>query len=206
MPSLSRLSTSVDTTASVVEEGARNLGLPAASADLLLLHAPAFFDFRHRRGIYFPFLGTSGDVSITPLYAHIPIDFKTLHRLLEERGHRVKFASLSSIMPRYPRSGINRLIDAFDARLIGIDLQWMVHVQESLALTNRIKVRHTTVPVIFESVSSILYANELVPYIFVEKLMRGYDTRAPMAGLLDARKAGMRFGGILNPLWVSVDG
>jgi hypothetical protein len=46
--------------------------LPALSADLLLLHAPAFFDFRNRRDIYFPFLGTSGDVPITPLYEYSP--------------------------------------------------------------------------------------------------------------------------------------
>jgi hypothetical protein len=31
----------------------------------LLIHPPAFFDFRERRDIYFPFLGTSGDV-VTP--------------------------------------------------------------------------------------------------------------------------------------------
>ena len=40
--------------------------LPSIRADLLLLHAPAVFDFRERRDIYFPFPGTSGDVPITP--------------------------------------------------------------------------------------------------------------------------------------------
>lgn len=56
--------------------------LPPLSADLLLLHAPAFFDFRERRDIYFPFLGTSGDVPITPLYEYFPIGFKMLDRHL----------------------------------------------------------------------------------------------------------------------------
>src|SRR5262245_16827110 len=64
--------------------------LPPLRADLLLLHAPAFFDFRDRRDVYFPFLGTSGDVPITPLYEYFPVGFKTLQRYLMERGHEVK--------------------------------------------------------------------------------------------------------------------
>ena len=51
-----------------LESGNGDGALPALSADLVLMHAPAFFDFRERRDIYFPFLGTSGDVPITPLY------------------------------------------------------------------------------------------------------------------------------------------
>ena len=50
--------------------------LPPVSADLLLLHAPAIFDFRERRDIYFPFLGTSGDVQISPLYEYFPVGFR----------------------------------------------------------------------------------------------------------------------------------
>ena len=59
--------------------------LKTLTADLLLLHAPAFFDFRDRRDIYFPFLGTSGDVPITPLYEYFPIGFKML-RVFFGRG------------------------------------------------------------------------------------------------------------------------
>ena len=62
--------------------------LPTLRADLVLLHAPAFFDFRNRRDIYFPFLGTSGDVPITPLYEYFPVGFKTLQRFLGDRARR----------------------------------------------------------------------------------------------------------------------
>ena len=54
--------------------------LPTLQADLILVQAPAFFDFRERRDIYFPFLGTAGAVPITPLYEYFPIGFKTLQR------------------------------------------------------------------------------------------------------------------------------
>ena len=63
---------------------------------MILLHAPAVFDFRDRRDIYFPFLGTSGDVPITPLYEYFPVGFKTLQRYLGERGHDVTRSSTSA--------------------------------------------------------------------------------------------------------------
>ena len=43
---------------------------PRKRVDLLLVHAPTFFDFRDRDDIYFPYLSTSGDVPITPLYEY----------------------------------------------------------------------------------------------------------------------------------------
>ena len=68
---------------------------PARSVDLLLVHAPAFFDFRERQDIYFPYLSTSGDVPITPLYEYFPVGFKTLQRYLQDRGHLVAILNLS---------------------------------------------------------------------------------------------------------------
>src|SRR5215470_10670675 len=92
------------------------LGLPTLSADLLLMHAPAFFDFRNRRDIYFPFLGTSGDVPITPLYEYFPIGFKMLHRHLTAKGHSVKIINLSTVLLRYPAINVQALIEALDVR------------------------------------------------------------------------------------------
>src|SRR5690349_4354525 len=103
--------------------------LPSLSADLILLHAPAVFDFRDRRDIYFPFLGTSGDVPITPLYEYFPVGFKTLQRHLEERGNDVRIVNLASLFVRYPHLDAARVLAALDAPLIGIDLHWMIHVQ-----------------------------------------------------------------------------
>ena len=47
------------------DPASRSLSAPKSSAmiqaDLLLIHAPAVFDFRDRPDIYFPYLCTSGD-------------------------------------------------------------------------------------------------------------------------------------------------
>ncbi len=178
--------------------------LPGLSADLLLMHAPAFFDFRNRRDIYFPFLGTSGDVPITPLYEYFPIGFKMLQRYLTARGHAVEIVNLSTILLKYPAIDTNKLIEALDVRLLGIDLHWMVHVQGSLELAKTVKSLRPDIRIIFGGISSTYYAEELLRYPFVDMVMKGYDTMAPMDQLLVALKAGgQELSHIPNLLWKS---
>ena len=181
-------------------------GLPPLKADLLLMHAPAVFEFRERRDIYFPFLGTSGDVPITPLYEYFPIGYKTLQRFLTERGHHVELINLSSLLLRYPKLPLDSVIEALDARFIGIDLHWMVHVQGSLAVAERIKKLRSDVQIIFGGTSSTYYADELIQYPFIDMVMRGYDTHEPTAALLQAAKTGADLGSVPNLLWKSRDG
>ena len=192
-----------------VEHGSTNepaAALPRLDADLVLLHAPAFFDFRERRDIYFPFLGTSGDVPITPLYEYFPIGFKTLDRYLSERGHQVKLINLSTVLLRYPHLNVDTLLQALNTRLVGIDLHWMVHVQGSLAVAERIKAVRPDLPVIFGGISSTYYAKQLIQYPFVDMVMQGYDTHAPMAHLLDTLRQGGDPGTVPNLLWKARDG
>lgn len=186
-------------------EQADKVSLPSLSADLLLIHAPAFFDFRGRRDVYFPFLGTSGDVPITPLYEYFPIGFKTLQRYLADRGHDVKLMNLSTVLLRYPRIAFSDLVQALDVQLIGIDLHWMVHVQGSLAVAEELK-RTSGVPIIFGGISSTYYAEELIRYPFIDMVMRGYDTHEPMHKLLTSIKASSDLHEVENLLWKDDDG
>jgi clorobiocin/coumermycin A biosynthesis protein CloN6/CouN6 len=174
---------------------------PQVSADLVLLHAPAFFDFRDRCDIYFPYLSTSGDVPITPLYEYFPIGFKTLQRFLGERGHDVKIINLATVCLRFPRIDVAALLRAIDARVFGVDLHWMVHVQGSLEIARLLKSLHPDAAVIFGGISSTYFAEELIRYPFVDMVMRGYNTLEPMAALLDALQAERGLGMVPNLLW-----
>jgi clorobiocin biosynthesis protein CloN6 len=179
----------------------------ALSADLVLLHAPAFFDFRDRRDVYFPFLGTSGDVPITPLYEYFPIGFKMLDKYLSERGHSVAIANLSTILLRQPNLDVIRLIGSIDAKLIGIDLHWMVHVQGSIAVASLVKSLRPDVPIIFGGISSTYFADELIRYPFIDMVMRGYDTLEPMNLLLQSIEAGRAgLSGVPNLIWKTEEG
>ncbi|MCC6487321.1 MAG: cobalamin-dependent protein, partial [Candidatus Hydrogenedentes bacterium] len=184
----------------------RTSSFPRLHADLLLMHAPAFFDFRNREDIYFPFLGTSGDVPITPLYEYFPVGFKTLHRYLEAHGHSVRLLNLSTVLLRYPRVDVDMLLRSLDVRVIGIDLHWMVHVQGSLAVARRIKEVRPDILVIFGGISSTYYAEQLIQYPFVDMVMRGYDTHAPMDTLLTSLRHGRAPQGVPNLIWKDTRG
>jgi clorobiocin biosynthesis protein CloN6 len=176
-------------------------GFPTVRADLLLVHPPAFFDFRNRSDIYFPYLSTSGDVPITPLYDYFPIGFKSLQRYLGGRGHDVKIVNLATVLLKFPRIDIRAFLGAIEARLFGIDLHWMIHVQGSLEIAVLLKSLHPDVPVIFGGISSTYYANELIRLGCVDMVMRGYDTHEPMAALIDALKRGTGLSGVQNLIW-----
>ncbi len=175
--------------------------LPSLKSDLLLLHAPAVFEFRRRRDIYFPFLGTSGDVPITPLYEYFPMGFKTLQRYLTERQHSVRLLNLSSLFLRYPWLLLEEVVGALETRFIGIDLHWMVHVQGSLAVAEKIKALRPDITTIFGGISSTYYADELIRYGFVDMVMRGYDTHVPMDLLLQTPRGANDYGHVPNLLW-----
>ena len=170
------------------------------------MHAPAVFDFRNREDIYFPFLGTSGDVPITPLYEYFPVGFKTLQRYLGGHGHSVKLLNLSTVLLRYPQIDVDMLLRSLDVRVVGIDLHWMVHVQGSLAVARRIKEVRPDISVIFGGISSTYYADQLIQYPFVDMVMRGYDTHAPMDALLTALREGRAPEQIPNLLWKDARG
>ena len=123
-----------------------------------------------------------------------------------DRGHDVKLMNLSTVLLRYPKISVDTLIGAFDAKLIGLDLHWMVHVQGSLAIAERIKRFRRDLPIIFGGISSTYYADQLIQYPFIDMVMRGYDTHAPMAELLVALKLGHDLGAVPNLLWKSRDG
>ena len=176
-------------------------GFPKVQADLLLVHPPAFFDFRYRSDIYFPYMSTAGAVPITPLYEYFPVGFKTLQRYLGDRGHDVKIVNLATVLLKYPQTDMRAFVEAMDVRLFGIDLHWMVHVQGSIEIARLLKSIHPEVPVIFGGISSTYYVQELMRYPFIDMVMRGYETHEPVADLLTALKQGVPPAGVPNLVW-----
>lgn len=177
------------------------MGYKKMKADLLLLHAPAYFDFRKEKHIYFPFMSTSGDVPITPVYEFFPMGFKSLNEYISERGHVVKIFNLCSYMLQNQDSDIENLLLNMDARIIGIDLHWLVHVQGALEVAQLLKTLHKDTKILFGGISSSYYAKELIQYEFVDFVMRGYDTHSPMEAVVRETKGGQKYEKIPNLLW-----
>jgi clorobiocin biosynthesis protein CloN6 len=175
-------------------------------ADVLLVHPPAYFDFRDNSEVYWPFLSSGGSETITPLYENFPVGFKTLQRFLTDRDHDVKILNLSTLLLKYPSCNVNKLFRNIEVRMFGIDLHWMVHVQGSLAIATILKALHPQVPIIFGGISSTYYADELIRYPFIDMVMRGYDTHEPMATLLSELKNERKFQRVPNLLWKNGNG
>lgn len=175
-------------------------------ADLILIHAPAFFDFRNQSKVYFPYLSTSGDVPITPLYEYFPMGLKTLKRYLGERDIDTRILNLSSLLLMYPGTDLESIIRRIKVKVFGIDLHWMIHVQGSTEIAALIKKVHPDSKIIFGGISSTYYAEELINYPFIDMVMRGYDTHMPMGMLMEAIKNDGSLENIPNLVWKNSGG
>ncbi len=180
--------------------------LPRLTADLILLHPPAVFPFRDRGDVYFPFLGTTGDVPITPLYELFPLGFKALERHLSARGRTVRIVNLATLLARFPRLELEDVARALDAKLVGIDLHWLIHAQGSLAVAGVLRRERPDLPLVFGGISSTYYARELISRAGVDLVMRGYDTLEPTERLLAAIDEGTDLAAVPNLLWKDRDG
>jgi clorobiocin biosynthesis protein CloN6 len=185
-----------------VDDASPSPGLSTVSADLVLLHPPAVYDFR-RHDIYFPFLGTTGDVPITPLYEFFPLGFKSLQRYLGARGWDVKIANLGTLLVQHRAIELRSVIEALDVRLVGIDLHWLVHAQGGLAVAEEIRRLRPELPIVFGGISANYFARELIALPYVDMVMRGYDTLEPVSRLLGALRDGSDLASVPNLLWKS---
>lgn len=109
--------------------------------------------------------------------------------------------NLSTVLLRYPKADPSALLGSISARLIGIDLHWMVHVQGSLAVARLLKTVHPDTPIVFGGISSTFYAGELVQYPYVDMVMKGYDTHEPLLRLLEELGHQRRFETVPNLTW-----
>ena len=187
-------------------EGSRAGMLPRLGADLLLVHPPAFHEFRDRRDLYFPFMGTSGDIPITPLYEVFPLGFKQLRRYLGARGRDVRIVNLSTLLLRFPEMDLATFARSLDVKLLGLDLHWMVTVQGCLAVAQELKRLRPDIPIVLGGISATYYATELIQLPYVDMVMRGYDTLEPMNRLLETLGAGTDPSGVPNLLWKTRQG
>jgi clorobiocin biosynthesis protein CloN6 len=118
----------------------------------------------------------------------------------------VEIINLSSVLLKYPKIDVRALLGAIEARVFGIDLHWMVHVQGSLGVAKRIHELRPDISIIFGGISSTYYAQELIRYPFIDMVMRGYDTHETVDQLLNSMKSGDSPHGVANLLWKESDG
>ncbi len=171
--------------------------------DLVLLHAPAVYDFRERSIMFGP---VSDMVPSTPIFEMYPLGFTTIAEYLERHGLRVRIVNLAVLMLSKPKFDVETYIRSLDATVFGIDLHWLPHAHGSVEVAKIVKSAHPDTPVVFGGLSSSFFHEELVTYDAVDFVLRGDSTEEPFRRLIDAVKHNGNLDEVPNLTWKDVTG
>lgn len=170
-----------------------------ASLDMLLMHPPSVMDFRRRTML----LGPISDlIPSTPVFEMYPIGFTTIASHLDSKGYDVRIANIATKMLASKKFQPEKFVKSVDAKVIGIDLHWMPHVQGSLELARMAKRHHPETPVVLGGFSSTYYHEEILSkHPYVDFVVRGDSTERPLEMLIDAVESNRPVDSIPNLSW-----
>ena len=155
-------------------------------ADLVMIHAPAVFDFRERSIMYGP---VSDMVPSTPVFEMYPMGFTTIGDYLERHGIRVRIHNLAVRMLINPKLNVERDLSRFSPHAFGIDLHWLPHCHGAIEVARLLKQLHPQTPVIFGGLSATYFADELIAQDCVDYVLAGDSTELPFLLLMQTLKA-----------------
>lgn len=171
--------------------------------DLVLLHAPAVYDFRERSIMFGP---VSDMVPSTPVFEMYPLGFTTMAEYLERHGYKVRIVNVAVLMLNRPGFDVERAIREMDPVAFGIDLHWLPHAHGSVEIARIVKKHHPDTPVIFGGLSASFFHEELASYDCVDYVVRGDSTEEPMRRLIAAIRGHGSVADIPNVTWGGADG
>ncbi|MEN8097641.1 MAG: TIGR04190 family B12-binding domain/radical SAM domain protein [Chloroflexota bacterium] len=168
--------------------------------DVILLHAPAVYDFRERAILWGPI---SDLVPSTPVFEMYPIGLTTLAEYLERYGHRTRIVNLAVRMLRRANFDAEQYIASLTSpSLFGIDLHWLPHAQGALEIARLVKKYHPDVPLVLGGFTASYFHHELIrDYPQVDFILRGDSTEEPLRLLVDAIKGKSTFSQVPNLTW-----
>ena len=168
--------------------------------DIVLLHAPAVYDFRQRATLWGPI---SDLVPSTPVFEMYPIGLTTLAEFLERFGYRTRIINLAVRMLRNRRFDVERLLASLRSPLVfGIDLHWLAHAHGALEIARLVKKVHPDVPVLLGGFSASYFHQEIIrDFPQVDYVLRGDSTEEPFRRLMDAIASGREPTKVPNLTW-----
>ncbi len=156
--------------------------------DLVLVHAPAIFDFRERSLLYGPI---SDVIPSTPVFEMYPIGFATMSNYLTRQGHRVRLVNLAVKMLHSQSFRPEKYLAKHKPVLFGLDLHWLPHVQGVVEVAKLLKRLHPGIPIVLGGLSSSYFHRQILEnYPEIDFVMRGDCAEEPLSTLLTVLKAG----------------
>lgn len=166
-----------------------------SSVDLVLLHAPAVYDFRERSIMFGP---VSDMVPSTPIFEMYPLGFTTMAEYMERHGLRVRIVNLAVLMLNKADYDVEAAIRDMNPVAFGIDLHWLPHAHGSVEIAKICKKYHPDKPVIFGGLSASYFHEELASYDCVDYVLRGDSMEMPITQLMYALKGRGRVSDVPN--------
>jgi len=168
--------------------------------DLVLLHAPAVYDFREHPLMFGPI---ADGVPSSPLFEMYPIGFFSILEHLEKGGMKVRIVNLAARMLGNASFDPEKMIRKLKPAAFGIDLHWLAHAQGSLEVAKVCKKYHSDTPVIFGGLSATYFHDELIRYPAVDFVIRGDSTEEPFLRLMKVitARSNERLDEIPNLVW-----
>lgn len=152
-------------------------------ADLALIHAPGYYDFRKKRTHWGP---VSDVVPSYQIFDMIPYGFLTITSYLMKHGFKVRIVNLAARMLMSDKFDAEREIRKLKAKAYGIDLHWLPTVHGALEVAKLVKKHHPESPVILGGLTSTYFARELIEsYPFIDYVVLGDTTEEPLKMLLE---------------------
>ncbi len=171
--------------------------------DLVLLHPPAVYDFRTRRA----FLGPVADaVPSTAMFEMYPVGLTSLAAFLERNHYNVEILNLAYRMLQDERFDVVDCLRRLDARVFGVDLHWLPHVQGALSIVDLVKQLHPGGRTLVGGLSASYYHDELIRRPSVDFVLRGDSTEEPARQLLQALRESRPLEAVENLTWKRPDG
>lgn len=168
--------------------------------DVVLLHPPAVYDFRHRATLWGPI---SDLVPSTPVFEMYPIGFVALAEYLERFGYRTRIINLAVRMLQSRRFDAEKFVASLSSPLLfGIDLHWLPHAHGALEVAKLVKRHHPEVPVVLGGFSSSYFHHEIIrDFPQVDFVLRGDSAEESLRRLVEAVAAARDPADVPNLTW-----
>lgn len=156
--------------------------------DLILLHAPSYYDFRKNVTLYGPI---SDVIPSTPIFDMYPLGFVSIIGYLRKHGYETRIINLAARMLRDRHFDVDKTIEKLRAKAFGIDLHWLVHAHGSMEIARIAKKHHPDTPVIVGGTSASYYHMEIMAdWPQVDYVLRGDSTEKPLLELMQRIETG----------------
>ena len=171
--------------------------------DLVVLHAPTVYDFRHQTILYGP---VADVIPSMPVYEMYPVGFTTIAEYLLTLGFETRVINLAYRMLASPKFDAERMIARLRPRLaFGLDLHWLPHAHGAVEVARLAKKHHPQTPVIVGGWASTYFHRELIELDCFDFVFRGDSTEIPvgmlMRALADGDASDARLAAIPNLTW-----